>query len=453
MASTSPPFSLSKANSTFSLDLFKKLSDDDKTANIFYSPLSISSALAMVMLGARANTAAQMSEVLGFSEGDQPKEEGDQPKEEGDQPMEEQQSQLRTQMHYPFERQMQTRLQMKMQLQIKSKLPAYLRQCLKPENGDDEVHAKFGELLSELNKEDAPYALSVANRLYGEKSYRFNKEYIADTKKHYNAELKSVDFKKKAEEARVHINDWVEKNTQGKIKDLLAEGAVDDMTRLALINAVYFKGTWDQQFKEQDTVEYQFRVNKNDTKLVKMMQKKSKFAHRSIPEINIKVLEMPYKGEDLSMIIFLPHDIEDDSTGLENLETELTHQKFVDWSRPDMMDQGTVEVKLPRFKLEETYELNNVLKKMGMLDAFDVAMSDFSGMSPANDLFLSKVVHKAFVDVNEEGTEAAAATGIVMGIRSIDIPFTFIADHPFLFFIKHIPTKTTLFAGRYCSPE
>uniref|UniRef100_A0A3Q3NQF4 Serpin peptidase inhibitor, clade B (ovalbumin), member 1, like 3 n=1 Tax=Labrus bergylta TaxID=56723 RepID=A0A3Q3NQF4_9LABR len=193
MASTSPPFSLAKANSTFSLDLFKKLSDDDKTANIFYSPLSISSALAMVMLGARANTAAQMSE------------------------------------------------------------------CLKPQNGDDEVHAKFGELLSELNKEDAPYALSVANRLYGEKSYRFNKVY---TKKHYSAELKSVDFKKKAEEARVHINDWVEKNTQGKIKDLLAEGAVDDSTRLALINAVYFKGTWDQQFKEQDTVEYQFRVNK-----------------------------------------------------------------------------------------------------------------------------------------------------------------------------------------------
>uniref|UniRef100_A0A3Q3H1K8 Serpin B6 n=1 Tax=Labrus bergylta TaxID=56723 RepID=A0A3Q3H1K8_9LABR len=124
---------------------------------------------------------------------------------------------------------------------------------------------------------------------------------------------------------------------------------------------------------------------------------------------------------------------------MSELEMELTHQKFVDWSRPDMMDQGTVEVKLPRFKLEETYELNNVLKKMGMLDAFDVSMSDFSGMSLANDLFLSKVVHKPLVPS--------------YGIRSVDIPFTFIADHPFLFFIKHIPTKTTLFAGRYCSPE
>uniref|UniRef100_A0A3Q3H2M7 Serpin B6 n=1 Tax=Labrus bergylta TaxID=56723 RepID=A0A3Q3H2M7_9LABR len=359
MASTSPPFSLAKANSTFSLDLFKKLSDDDKTANIFYSPLSISSALAMVMLGARANTAAQMSESC----------------------------HVHTDT-YIF------------------------------------LHAKFGELLSELNKEDAPYALSVANRLYGEKSYRFNKEYIADTKKHYSAELKSVDFKKKAEEARVHINDWVEKNTQGKIKDLLAEGAVDDSTRLALINAVYFKGTWDQQFKEQDTVEYQFRKKLLEQKMFyKMKNKQILKSHASFQSVAAS-------GE------LGPNE----NTGL---EMELTHQKFVDWSRPDMMDQGTVEVKLPRFKLEETYELNNVLKKMGMLDAFDVSMSDFSGMSLANDLFLSKVVHKAFVDPLVPS----------YGIRSVDIPFTFIADHPFLFFIKHIPTKTTLFAGRYCSPE
>ncbi|KAM6971543.1 leukocyte elastase inhibitor-like [Tautogolabrus adspersus] len=430
MASTSPPLSLAKANSTFSLDLFKKLSDDDKTANIFYSPLSISAALAMVMLGTKGNTAVQMSEpdvtlinaatvLEGVTESD---------------------------------------LSVIQSLQVydaNTQLSSGSLQCLNPQNGDDDddVHAKFGELLSKLNKEDAPYALSVANRLYGEKSYRFNKDYLAGTKKHYSAELESVDFKKKAEEARVNINDWVEKNTQGKIKDLLAEGVVNDSTRLALINAVYFKGKWDHQFKEEDTVEYQFRVNKNDTKPVKMMQQKSKFAHRSIPEINIKVLEMPYKGEDLSMIIFLPNDIEDDSTGLEKLETELTHQKFVDWSRPDMMNQGKVEVKLPRFKLEETYDLNDFLKKMGMLDAFDVSMSDFSGMSGANDLFLSKVVHKAFVDVNEEGTEAAAATGAVVGIRTAEIPFNFIADHPFLFFIKHIPTKTTLFAGRYCNPE
>uniref|UniRef100_A0A3Q3GX96 Serpin B6 n=1 Tax=Labrus bergylta TaxID=56723 RepID=A0A3Q3GX96_9LABR len=383
MASTSPPFSLAKANSTFSLDLFKKLSDDDKTANIFYSPLSISSALAMVMLGARANTAAQMSEVNSAK------------------------GPLNKYLTHSC---------------AHASLSSGSLQCLKPQNGDDEVHAKFGELLSELNKEDAPYALSVANRLYGEKSYRFNKVY---TKKHYSAELKSVDFKKKAEEARVHINDWVEKNTQGKIKDLLAEGAVDDSTRLALINAVYFKGTWDQQFKEQDTVDFVLSLCRLTERHqpVKMMQQKSKFAHRSIPEINIKVC-----------LGFFPPC---------NLEMELTHQKFVDWSRPDMMDQGTVEVKLPRFKLEETYELNNVLKKMGMLDAFDVSMSDFSGMSLANDLFLSKVVHKAFVDPLVPS----------YGIRSVDIPFTFIADHPFLFFIKHIPTKTTLFAGRYCSPE
>uniref|UniRef100_UPI0037E79601 leukocyte elastase inhibitor-like isoform X2 n=1 Tax=Semicossyphus pulcher TaxID=241346 RepID=UPI0037E79601 len=388
MASTpSPAFPLAEANTTFFLDLFKKLSDEDKTANMFLSPLSISAALAMVMLGASGNTAAQMSK------------------------------------------------------------------CLTPQiaDDDDKVHAGFAQLLSELNKKPAPYALSVANRLYGEQSYQFVQKFLAGTKKHYKAELESVDFRNNAEGARVRINSWAEEKTQGKIKDVLAPGMVDSLTALVLINAIYFKGTWRDPFRKRSTVDDLFRMNKIDTKPVKMMQQKTWFSFASIPEAKIKVLEMPYKGMELSMLIILPNEIEDDTTGLEKLEKELTYENFVNWTGPDMMGQSEVDVKLPRFKMEAKYDMKEVLKSMGMLDAFDVSKSDFSGMSPANDLVLSKVVHKAFVEVNEEGTEAAAVT---MDKRLCwSISSTFSADHPFLFFIRHNPTKTVLFAGRYCSPE
>uniref|UniRef100_A0A8P4KGV9 Serpin B6 n=1 Tax=Dicentrarchus labrax TaxID=13489 RepID=A0A8P4KGV9_DICLA len=327
-------------------------------------------------------------------------------------------------------------------------------QCLKPQNGqEDDVHAKFAQLLSKLNKEDAPYALSLANRLYGEQSYQFVEDFLAETKKHYDAELESVDFKCNVETTRVDINSWVEKQTQGKIKDLLAEGVVDNMTRLVLVNAIYFKGNWNKQFEEDSTIDAEFRINKNSTKSVKMMCQSSKFSFTFIPEANCQVLEMPYKGKDLSMLIFLPKEIEDDTTGLEKLENELTYENFVEWTRPDMMGQTEVEVRMPRFKMEEKYDLKDVLIAMGMTDAFDVTKSDFSGMSPANDLVLSKVVHKAFVEVNEEGTEAAAATAAIMMERSAMVPEVFNADHPFLFFIRHNSTKSILFAGRYCSPE
>uniref|UniRef100_G3NAX8 Leukocyte elastase inhibitor n=1 Tax=Gasterosteus aculeatus TaxID=69293 RepID=G3NAX8_GASAC len=380
------PTPLSKANTTFSLALLKKFGDKDKTANVFYSPFSISSALAMVMLGAKGNTATQ----------------------------------------------------------IKVKTLTF--------NVSDDVHVSFAQLLSELNKAGAPYALSVANRLYGEKSYEFVEDYLGSTKKHYSAELEAVDFVSGSEAARLNINKWVHEQTQGKIKDLLAEGLLDEYTRLVLVNAIYFKGNWNKKFQESATQDVKFRINKNQTTSVKMMHQKSKFPVTYIPEANCQVLEMPYKGMELSMLIFLPSDIEDSTTGLEKLEKALTYDNFVDWTRPDMMNEVEIRVGLPRFKMEENYDMKNVLVSMGMVDAFDPVMCDFSGMAPGNDLVLSKVVHKAFVEVNEEGTEAAAATAAIMMLR-MSMPASFIADHPFLFFIRHNPSMSILFAGRYCSPK
>ncbi|CAL1596616.1 unnamed protein product [Knipowitschia caucasica] len=419
MASETP---LSKANTSFALNLFKVLSDNDRTSNVFFSPLSISSAIAMVLLGARGNTATQMSEVLCFKEAEKP----------------------------PRARAMP---QMQMQMQIPQHLQQLLPQHLRTGDLSDEVHSSFGSLLQLLNRADAPYALSVANRLYGEKTYQFVEDFLEGTNEHYNAKLESVDFKNNSEEARVRINTWVQEETQGKILDLLVIGAVNDLTKLVLVNAIYFKGNWNKQFDETSTRDYKFRMNKNETKPVKMMHQKSKFPLRDISEASCQVIDLPYKGKELSMLVFLPNDIEDGSTGLEKLEEQLTYENFVEWTRPDMMDEVEVQVGFPRFKMEEKYDMKNVLTSMGMVDAFDMGKSDFSGMSPANDLVLSKVIHKAFVEVNEEGTEAAAATAVIISVTSFRPTPTFIADHPFLFFIRHNTTNSVLFAGKYCSPE
>ncbi|NWZ07936.1 ILEUB inhibitor, partial [Agelaius phoeniceus] len=189
----------------------------------------------------------------------------------------------------------------------------------------------------------------------------------------------------------------------------------------------------------------------NERRTVKMMYQKKKFNFGYIPEEKIRVLELPYDGRELSMIILLPDDTEEDSTGLQKMEKQLTLEKLQEWTRPEHLYSADVHVRLPKFKLEESYDLKSDLAAMGLLDVFDSGKADLSGMSGARDLFLSAVVHKAFVEVNEEGTEAAAATaGIAMLCMAIEEDFN--ADHPFLFFIRHNPTQSILFLGRYASP-
>ncbi|XP_027489320.1 serpin B6-like [Corapipo altera] len=171
-----------------------------------------------------------------------------------------------------------------------------------------------------------------------------------------------------------------------------------------------------------------------------------------IGDFQTKILELPYVGNELSMIILLPDVIQDGSTGLERLERELTYEKLIDWINPEMMDSTEVRVFLPKFKLEEDYDLKPILSCMGMPDAFDSGKADFSGMSSGNELVLSEVVHKSFVEVNEEGTEAAAATVARIMLKCLEIVPDFTADHPFLFFIRHNKSSSILFCGRFCSP-
>ncbi|XP_041103938.1 leukocyte elastase inhibitor-like isoform X2 [Polyodon spathula] len=380
--------SLASANTSFALELFKNLTNDRKAENIFYSPLSISSALAMVYLGARGNTAAEIAQVFHIDP-----------------------------------------------------------------SGD--IHSGFSLLLADINKAGAAYQLRLANRLYGEKTCNFVKEFIDGTKKFYNAELETVDFKTATEESRQNINLWVQDQTQGKIQNLLSELSVDKETTLVLVNAVYFKGNWKKKFDEELTIKKHFRLSKIEKKPVQMMFQKNKFKFTYIREVKTLIIELPYAGNDLSMMILLPEDIADDTTGLEQLERELTYEKLKDWTNPETMGRTLVEVTLPKFKLEETYDLKPILTSLGMVDAFDVSKSNFSGMSSSNELVLSKAVHKSFVEVNEEGTEAAGATyaSAIWG-RSSRASFTeeFMADHPFLFFIWHNKAGNILFQGKFCSP-
>lgn len=375
---------LSEANGTFALNLLKKLGEDN-SKNVFFSPVSISSALAMVFMGAKGNTAAQMAQALSLS---------------------------------------------------------------KSGGGGEDVHQGFQSLLSKVNRTGTQYLLRTANRLFGEKSYDFNSSFKDSCRKFYQAEMEELDFFKGSDEARKHINTWVANKTEGKITELLSPDSVNERTPLILVNAIYFKGNWHQQFNKEQTKERPFKVSKNEKKLVQMMFKKSTFNMTYIGEISTKILVLPYVGKELNMIIMLP----DENVDLETVEKELTYEKFIEWTRPDMLDKEEVEVFLPRFKLEENYDMENVLRSLGMTDAFDQGRADFSGMSSGKDLFLSKVVHKSFVEVNEEGTEAAAATAAVMMYRCASFASRFCADHPFLFFIQHSKTNSILFCGRFSSP-
>uniref|UniRef100_A0A8C4U0F8 Leukocyte elastase inhibitor n=1 Tax=Falco tinnunculus TaxID=100819 RepID=A0A8C4U0F8_FALTI len=375
---------LCNANSRFALDLLRRFNETNPTGNIFFSPVSVSAALAMVLLGAKGNTEAQVLKTLHFDK-------------------------------------------------------------------VEDIHSRFHALTTDINRSNAPYLLRLASRLFGEKSYSFLPSFLTNTQKLYGADLAAVDFLHACDEARKEINKWVEEKTEGKIPNLLSEGSVDNTTRLILVNAIYFKGSWAEKFREADTTDMPFRLNKNERKTVKMMYQKKKFCFGYIPEVKIRVLELPYDGRELSMIILLPDDIEDDSTGLQKLEKQLTLEKLQEWTCPEHLYSTDVHVRLPKFKLEESYDLTSDLAAMGLLDVFDSGKANLSGMSGARDLFLSKIVHKAFVEVNEEGTEAAAATaGIAMLCMVMEEDFN--ADHPFLFFIRHNPTQSILFFGRYTSP-
>ena len=356
------------------MDLYQARRDDEKftNQNLFYSPSSLSTALAMTFMGARGDTAKQMSEALHWE------------------------AMTSDQLH------------------------------------DQQRH--FLDALQESN--DEGNELLAANRLFVQKSFTIEQEFLEGTKRFYNAEMALTDYQKDPEGARKEVNDWVENKTKENIKNLIPEGVFNSGTLLTLVNAIYFKGIWQNQFARRATRSKDFFVSKKEKVKVKMMKLKTNFKHiANVGELGCQLLELPYQGEDLSMLILLPQD----KYGLASVEASLTHDKLQKAiALTQVQPSGEVKVYLPRFKMTQQFQLNELLAKMGAIDMFNANKADFTGISPGPErLHISLVIHKAFVKVNEKGTEAAAATAVVMTRTkspfggSAKIP-VFCADHPFL---------------------
>ncbi|KFO07222.1 Heterochromatin-associated protein MENT [Balearica regulorum gibbericeps] len=398
----------------FTVDLFNKMNESNKSKNIFFSPWSISSALALIYLGAKGNTATEMAAALHFTQ---------------TAGAEDSSSVARPSRGRPK------------------------RRKLDPEHKQaEDIHSGFKEVLIAINKPRSTYSLKSANRIYLEKTFSLLPRYIQLSKNYYKAEPVQVDFKTAPEQSRQEINAWVEKQTEGKIKDLLSSAHVSRSTKMILVNAIYFKAEWEEKFHAANTHVQPFRLSKNKSKPVKMMCMRSTFPVLIMETMNFKVIELPYLKRELSMFILLPDDIKDSTTGLEQLERELTYEKLSEWTDSKKMTGTLVDLCLPKFTMRETFELSDNLFNMGMHTAFS-SNADFSGMAEKGKVVISKILHKSFVAVDEKGTEAAAATAIIpMTSPPIGHVLKFTVDHPFYFFIRHNVSNTILFFGRFCSP-
>jgi serpin B len=310
-----------------------------------------------------------------------------------------------------------------------------------------QFHPAFARLEAQLKaiQEKGDIKLNIANALWTQEDYVFHSEFLKVIERNYGAVLNSVDFKRAHEKARKKINAWVEQKTKDKIKDLIKPGVLNSLTRLVLTNAIYFKGKWKSQFKKCRTKKNPFWLSANKSVEVPMMTQKRQF--RYMGNDSLQILEMPYVGSYLAMVVLLPRKVD----GLAQLEADLNVENLHMWL--SHFRKREVSVFLPKFKMTSQFRLSETLASMGMPDAFG-GNADFSGINGKRDLFISAVIHKAFVDVTEEGTEAAAATAGVISLTSAPSkpPPTFRADHPFLFLIHDNRSGSIIFIGRIVNP-
>jgi serpin B len=312
----------------------------------------------------------------------------------------------------------------------------------------DKLQPAMGALLAGLNGPHAGYQLRVADALWAEQDFTFLDDFLKVTSSDYGAGFNRVDFKGAPEAARATINQWVEEKTEDKIKNLLPAGSVTPATRLVLTNAIYFKGDWQSQFDKTQTKDEDFHPSATQTVKAPLMHLTSKLGY--LNGGTFQAVDIPYKTGDLSMIVLLPNDI----SGLSALEQSLTAANAKLWMS-QLRPGSKIILALPRFKMTQQFQLAGTLSAMGMTQAFQRSEADFSGMTGKRDLWISAAIHKAYIDVNEEGTEAAAATGIVMRgmvMARPQPPIVFRADHPFLFLIRDNRSGAILFMGRISDP-
>jgi serpin B len=376
-------------NSAFAGDLYGALSGDG--GNIFYSPYSISAALAMAYGGARGVTETQMASTL----------------------------------HYT--------------------LP------------QERLHQAFNALDQQLagrgagakGQDGKPFRLKVSNSLWGQTGYRFLPGYLDLLAANYGAGLRLTDFKNAREPSRVAINGWVKEQTEEKIPELLAPGVVDETTRLILVNAVYFNGGWKYPFAKESTRPLPFNLLEGRQADVPMMRQTRSLAYTRGQ--GYQAVELPYDGSELSMVVLLP-----DQGNFQQFQTSLTAESIQQALQG--LQPRQVALTMPKFRYESSFSLAKTLSTMGMPDAMMPGVADFSGISEKGEdsLFIQDVIHKAIVAVDENGTEAAAATGVVMSTTAAPMPVpevvTLTVDRPFVFLIRDLKTGTLLFVGRVLNP-
>jgi serpin B len=373
---------LVRGNNQFAFDLYGTIRDQD--GNLFFSPYSISLALAMTYAGAGGDTEGQMAEALNFN--------------------------------LPQER----------------LHPAF--NAL-----DQALDARGVALEGEDN-----FRLNIVNSLWGQQDYRFLPEYLDLLALNYGAGLQLLDFQTRPEPSRQIINDWVSEQTEERIEDLLPPGVIDELTRLVLVNAIYFNATWASQFNESATREATFDLLDGSEVRVPMMNQEAYFGYFSAEDF--QVIELPYQGWELSMVILLPDEDE-----FERIESGLTAEMLGDVLA--RLQNTNLDLSMPKFTYESEFQLSQALSQLGMIEAFEGNQADFSGMDGTRELYIKEVLHKAFVAVDEEGTEAAAATAVVAGVTSMPPPPLRVSvDRPFIYLIRDIETNTILFLGRVLNP-
>ncbi len=383
-ASQSDLAALSNGNTAFALALYQALKGN--TGNLFYSPYSISLALAMTYAGARGSTEKAMTDTLRFA-------------------------------------------------LSQDKLPPAF-------NSLDLLLKQRGQ--GAKGKDGEGFRLNIANAIWGQKDFKFLPGFLDTLAENYGSGLRVVDFVKALEQSRTQINDWVSEQTEGKIKDLVPPGAIDAATRLVLTNAIYFNAAWKYPFDEKVTASGVFNLLDGKQINVPMMKQTESFGYTE--GNGYQAVELPYDGSQLSMVILLPSLGQ--FSAFENSLDAATVKAIV-----DKLQNRQVVLTMPRFEFDSTFSLQKTLSDMGMANAFTDG-ADFSGMTGKRDLYIDDVLHKAFVSVDEAGTEAAAATAVIMKLTSMPLEQTRVnIDRPFIFLIRDIATGTVLFAGRVVNPS
>jgi serpin B len=375
---------LAAGNGAFAFDLYQAMRGEP--GNLFYSPYSISSALAMTYAGARGSTETQMAKT----------------------------------MHFTLS---QDRLH-----------PAF--------NALDLALASRGQ--GSQGQDNKGFRLKIANSVWGQKGYPFDQAYLDVLAKNYGAGLQLTDFQKSPEPSRAAINAWVKAKTENKIIDLLPQGSITDLTRLVLANAVYFNAAWDFPFSKESTHDRDFTLlDGTKVKVPMMFQKKT---HGYVRGQGYQVVELAYDGREIVMDILMP-----DVNNMATFEKSLTSEQVNSILRN--LKPTEMDLTIPKFNYGANLNLTKVLKALGLEEALTPGKADFSGMSSNKDLYISDVVHKAIVVVDEKGTEAAAATGVMVGTTAMPIDNVSVTiDHPFVFLIRDVKTNTVLFVGRVVNP-